>query len=103
MNKEVLAHVVAFNVNRGWSDDEEEAISTIREYCHAIWSGDPVERRWWTEKFFVVEIGGRLIGYVDGVTTGDDSAEDKGFEFDPDTICWAEPVEVTVTNYVPKT
>jgi hypothetical protein len=48
----------------------------------------------------VVEIDGMFIGY-DGVeTTGDESASEKGWEFDPATIEEYVPVERTITSYV---
>ena len=58
-------------------------------------------RRWWTETFRVVEIDGTLIGYEYATTTGDESAAEKGWEFDPLTICKVVAREVTMTVYDP--
>jgi hypothetical protein len=43
-----------------------------------------------------------LVGFIDGKTTGDDSAEEKGWEFDPSTICEVEAHEKTITVYEQK-
>lgn len=58
--------------------------------------------RWWNDVYTVVEIDGRLIGFIDGETTGDDGLYDVGWKFDESTISEAEAYEVTVTKYRPK-
>jgi len=33
------------------------------------------------------------------MTTGDDSPDDKGWEFDPNSVCYAEKYELTEIKY----
>jgi len=40
-----------------------------------------------------------FIAYEGATTTGDDSPEDKGWEFDKDAIWEVVPVEKTITVY----
>lgn len=67
-----------------------------------IYQGESQSRRWWDEAFTVVQLGNNFIGYVSADTTGDDTAYEKGWVFDPDTLCYAEPKEITKTIYVKK-
>lgn len=98
MNAKIRAHVAQFNERMGFGTSEDDIIDTIRESC-VEWSGDEAERRWWTERFTVVNVDGMMIGFDDATTTGDDSPSDKGWEFDPSTICEVSPREVTITVY----
>ena len=68
-----------------------------------IWNEKVSSSRWWDNYFLVTNINGRLIGYNWAFTTGDDSAFDKGWEFDENSICFVEPyTEVkTITKYRP--
>jgi hypothetical protein len=58
-----------------------------------------LNRRWWTDCFVVVEVDGMLIGFDGATTTGDDSPSDKGWKFDPSSICEVQAREVTTTVY----
>lgn len=55
--------------------------------------------RWWDNMFVVQEINGRLIGFDWAQATGDDTAWEKGWEFNENSICFVEPYEVTITKY----
>ena len=55
--------------------------------------------RWWEDEYRVVDVDGRLIGFMGASTTGDDSPYDVGWEFDENSIHEAEPYEETVTKY----
>lgn len=101
MNETIKSHVSAYNARNGWPTSDEDILETIFEGKH-VWTGDESDRRWWTDCFTVVEVDGMLIGFDDATTTGDDSARDKGWEFDPDSICEVEAKEITTTIYVPK-
>ena len=98
MNEKIRAHVAACNAANGDGTSDEDIIETIR-YSKKVWQGDESSRRWWTDCFSVVEVGGMLIGFGDAITTGDDSPRDKGWEFEPDTICEVIAKEVTTTVY----
>ena len=60
------------------------------------------EHRWWNEYRYTITVGNKYIGYVYAETTGDENAWEKGYEFDPDSICEMEPITETVTSYVKK-
>lgn len=57
--------------------------------------------RWWENLFLVQEINGKLIGYNWATTTGDTNAQDRGWEFDEDSVCFVEPYteKVVLTKY----
>ena len=100
MNVNIKQHVAEFLARQGDDATDESIIETIRA-AKAVWSGDEDERRWWTDCLTVVEVDGMLIGFGDAITTGDDSPEDKGWEFDPNTICEVAAETKTITIYRP--
>jgi hypothetical protein len=100
MNEKIRAHVAAFNIANGFPPSDEGVIETIRE-GDRVWRGYESERRWWTDCLTVVAVNGMLIGFADAITTGDDSPRDKGWEFDPTTICEVVAEQVTTTIYKP--
>ena len=99
MNEKIREHVRAYNEKQGYVDqDDSDIIETIRD-AKEVWSGNDSDRRWWTDCFTVVEVDGMLIGFDDAKTTGDDSPRDKGWEFDPSSICEVVAKEVITTIY----
>lgn len=102
MNERIKNHLIEVAKKNGWKTDDDMLIDMVIE-GNSVWSGDEQERRWWTDFFNVVDIDGMFIGFWDAKTTGDDSAWDKGWEFDPSTIIEVKPVTktVTITEYVP--
>lgn len=100
MDAKIVEHVAAYNTANGWPTDEASIVETIRE-GKRVWRGDESSRRWWTDCFTVVDVNGMLIGFADAITTGDDSPRDKGWEFDPSTICEVVAKQVTTTVYEP--
>ena len=99
MNDKIRDHVRAYNEKCGYANQtEQDIIDTIRD-ADEVWSGNDSNRRWWTECFTVVNVDGMLIGFDDAKTTGDDSPRDKGWEFDPSSICEVVAKEVTKTVY----
>jgi hypothetical protein len=102
INEKVRAHVAAYCEKEGWDTSDEDVIEAIRE-GDEIWSGDESSRRWWNDCFTVVDVDGMLIGFGDATTTGDDSPADKGWEFDPSSICEVEAKTETktTTTYIP--
>ena len=100
MDPKVREHVAAWNRKHGYSADNDEDIwETLVDAAEHVWSGDEDQRRWWTEYFHVVSLNGMFIGFTDAKTTGDDSARDKGWEPDFDSVCEVEPVEVRKTEF----
>lgn len=96
MNQKIKDHV--FDVYRKQypgaprSPLEQDIIDYIIE-TDPIHEEDCGSCRWWMNTFRVVEIDGMLIGFDYASTTGDDSPRDKGWEFDPDSICEVERKE----------
>ena len=60
------------------------------------------EHRHWNEYRYVIKIEDTYIGYVFSERTGDMSASEAGYDFDPDSICEMEQVEKTITTYIKK-
>jgi len=100
MNEEIKQHITKFNQSKGWGTTEQDLINTITD-SKAIWEGDEDEHRWWTNFLKVIDINGMYIGFWWAKTTGDDSPEDKGWEFDPSTICRVVAKEVKTIVYEP--
>lgn len=81
---------------------EEEAIEYLREL-----DGHEQERssrRWWDDLTVVAEVQVNdddvyYIGYRDAETTGDRSAYDRGWEFDPESIRLYEKQTKTITYF----
>jgi len=100
MNARIKGHVIKYKEAKGWGYDgtEDDLICTIRD-AKRVHREEVGQHRWWTDYFYVVEIDGMFIGYLDAETTSDISAEECGCEFDPATIREVRPVEKTVTVY----
>lgn len=98
MNEKIKEHVRKYCEKKGWPTTDESIIETIITRKR-VWSGNADVMRWWINWFSVVEIDGMLIGFNDALTTGDDSPSDKGWEFDPSSICEVVAKEVTTTIY----
>jgi hypothetical protein len=101
MNEHIKTHVTAYNEKHGYGTSDNDLIETIQEGKH-IWTGDYDRHRWWNECFTVVEVGGMLIGFNDAETTGDESPYDRGWEFDPESICEVEAEAVVTTTTIYK-
>ena len=97
MNEKIREHVKKYNELQGYGTTDEDIIEQIRD-C-VIWSGNESYRRHWMDCLSVAKVNGMLIGFNDAKTTGDDSPYDKGWEFDPNSICEIEAVEVITTIY----
>lgn len=95
MNDSIKQHVLSL---LGGAATEEEIIDKIR-WSKTVWTGYESDRRWWTDCFTVVDVGGMLIGFDDAKTTGDNSPRDCGWEFDPSSICEVKVREVVKTVY----
>lgn len=78
----------------------EDLFETLRESGDFMYREVHDYHRWWNTIFVVVDLKGQLIGYIDAHTTGEDSAEDLGWEFDPSSICSVQEKTRTETYYV---
>lgn len=95
IDSKIREYIISW-VGKDLSDEDiEECILDLP----TIFEGDPSYRRWWQDVFCVCKLGDMLIGYWGARTTGDDSPRDKGWEFDPSTICEVEEYEVISKGY----
>jgi len=98
LEENIRKHVTDYNEKHGFGATDDELIETIRE-SKEIWRGNYSEHRWWQDCFIVVDIDGMKIGFWGAETTGDNSPEDTGWEFNPETICAVVEKTKTVTYY----
>ena len=102
MNEEIKRIIGAALEKKGYEKNEESILDFLLYSAKEIHSEVTGSRRWWDEVFKVVDVDGTKIGYDWAETTGDDSARDKGWEFDPESVCFVEEETVTVTKTVYK-
>ena len=81
-------------------DQNDDGIYEMLRDADAIYEECVDSHRHWDDYRYTVQIGDRLIGYVDEYSTGDMSGE-LGFEFDQNTICEMKEVKKTITVYSP--
>ena len=104
MNGKIYRHLKAYNEKNGWKmNSDEDMLETLEECGEIVFKNVLDERRWWSDVFKVTFLDGMLIGFNSATTTGDDSPKDKGWEFDPTSICEVERHEETkvVVTYTP--
>jgi hypothetical protein len=102
MNKKIKEHLEKFNKKHGYSLDEISLIETLKECGKDLYRGDEDEHRWYTNYFYVKDIDGMLIGYVDAVPKDENATlADMGIEFDINSICEVVPEEKVITIYKP--
>ena len=98
MNQEIRAYLENYNIENGYGTSDEELIETLCEE-EEVYRKPLTKHRWWTDIFVVVDVGGKLIGYDWAETTGDNSPQDVGWEFDQRSICEVKSREVVKTVY----
>lgn len=98
MNATIREHVIKYLEKHGEQTTDDDIVEAITDSAE-VWIGDADRHRWWDNHFKVVNVDGMLIGFDWATTTGDDSASDKGWEFDPSSICEVEEKQVTTTIY----
>ena len=96
MNEKIRKNLIKHNKATGFGTNDDDLIETLEE-AKLLWEGDEDEHRWWTCFTRVVEVDGMYIAYGWAKTTGDMSAKERGWEFDPSFIHEVKPVEETVT------
>lgn len=101
MNEKIKRRLIEYNEKNGWGITDEDLIETLKEskrmYCEEI-----EEHRWWKEYQYVHFCCGIFIGYIDAESTGDESARERGYEFDKSTICEMVPIKKTIIVYEKK-
>lgn len=93
-----LEYIKSINEKEGYGTGDDEILETLRE-SNIIYEKNNGMYRWWTEVFRVVDIGGRLVGFYDATSDGDESATERGWEFDANSVTDVE--EITIKGYVP--
>lgn len=102
-NKEAIEWVRKYNIEK-YDDDSDKGIEELLVHTlDPIHSEEINHRRWWKDRFDVVEINGKYVGFDTAETTGDRGPSDVGWEFDFDSICEVEKkVEIKeVVTFVP--
>ena len=102
MNEKVKQHLIQYNRKNDWPLTEEDLIETLEECGKEVSLKLLCRNRWWESVFIIKEIDGMLIGFESATTTGDENAKEKGWEFDPETICEMEAEEKVITTTVYK-
>lgn len=103
MNEKIKEHLKQYNLSKGYGIEDCDLIETIQE-AKQVYKNNGDKHRWWIEYFYVVEVDGMYIGYVDAESTGDSNAQELGYEFDLTSICECEKQKQTliVVSYKPK-
>lgn len=88
MDKKVERHLIEYNKSKGWGITEDKLIETLTEavYTDLVHEEISSSHRWWVEYLTVVKVDGMLIGFGTAKTSGDMSVDERGWEFDPDSI-----------------
>lgn len=96
VNPKILEHIRA-----SYSDEplDFQMVKDVLLDADEVYKSKGDRHRWWTQYFVVVDIYGMMIGFDWATSDGDDTAEDKGWEFDPESICEVEPEIITKTIY----
>jgi hypothetical protein len=101
MNNAIKEHITEYWKSKGWGEPtEQDMIDEITD-SFSVWDGDYSGSRHWTSFFRVVDVNGMLIGFDWASSDGDMTATEKGWEFDPDSICQVEKVAVQSFVYKP--
>lgn len=103
MNKKIYEHLKEHCRKEKYDFDDGDILEILQECGHELHEEIVDEHRWWDEIFKVTEIDGMLIGYYDAKSTGDLTAHESGWEFDPDLCHEVERHEETkvVVSYKP--
>lgn len=97
MKQNIKDHLIKVNKENGWPYEADSDLwETLVEGSNFLWKEKTRSARWWDEYFYAVEIDGMLIGYYGAETTGDNNAEDLGWEPDYEKICNVERHEEKV-------
>ena len=107
MNEKIKKYIANHLINHENWQNKDIIENNIIEYLiesDPIYEENVCSSRWWMNTFRVVKIGELLIGFDWAITTGDENARDKGWEFDPKSICEVEKKEEikVVIKYIKK-
>lgn len=102
MNDKIKQHIVNYCNKNGYPTTDAVLCEVLRECGYELYREIVDHKRWWNEVFVVVEIDGMEIGFFTAITTGDNSPEDLGWEFNLSDVCMVDKYEVVKTIYKPK-
>ena len=100
LNAEIESHLKTHCKKNGWTPSKEIYTEILLE-AKRIWTEIGASHRWYNEKYVVVEIDGKLIGYAGYHLTGDNNASDMGLQFDLSNVEFCEEYQETITKYRP--
>ena len=102
MNSKVEKILEEYCISRGWkrwTDDDD--LFELLINIDMIQEDKIGSHRHWDIYRRVIKVGDTYIGFITAKTTGDMSAKETGWEFDPDTICEMREVTKTIITYEP--
>lgn len=79
----------AYCESKGWSPIGPRLFLNVLNRAKCL-EEQSSSRRWWTDVTRVVEVNGVLYQYDGAETTGDETPSEKGWEFDPSSICFVK-------------
>ena len=97
MEEHIKQYLLEHCKEEGYEQDDGGIYEMLRD-AKNVYKECVDTHRHWDDYRYVVNIGGKFIGYIDEYATGD-MAGDLGFEFDPNTICEMKSVEKTIVVY----
>ncbi len=98
MKEKIKNHLTKYATRHGWGTGDAELIEILME-SPVLGKQYESEHRWWTEYTFFVEVDRMIIGFTRARSTGDMSASESGWEFDPESVFEAEKYTETVTKF----
>lgn len=94
---------IAFKNKKGFKEEYLDNDPDLIEYLQngEISRESIGHSRHWEDMVIISKIGNRYFSFCGAVTTGDSSPEEKGWEFDWDSLEEVEPYEqiITITKY----
>jgi hypothetical protein len=101
MDEKIRAQLVKHCKKNGWDADDDNDLHEVLFEIKAVNREEIDKHRWWNEYRYTINIDDMLIGYVHAEANRDESVDDLGYEFDPDTICLMRRRKKIVTVYTP--
>jgi len=98
MNQKIKNHLIEYCKKRGLKTDDQSLLDVLLEEDTIHRKRHEIHRHW-DEYFYVVEIDGMLIGYINAESTGDLTPEEMGYKFDTGMICKVREREKIITLY----
>ena len=98
---EIKKYLADFNLSAGYGTTDADLLELLTEE-EQVYEEITGSHRWWNDTFCVTKVGDRFVGYSWAMTTGDNNPRAVGWEFDWDSLCWAEKKVIQKVIYVPK-